>query len=186
MFDRKEFKRLVEKELKTDFFTPGHINRCFENLEKIKDSFFDEELVFAGIFLHSAGFPMSLKFNQDLVSTSMNLAKKILNESNFPKEKTEAVFHCIQEAGLKGQPKTIEAILVRDVNLLDEISAVGLIKEISVFSSRKISLRKFLEEQKSNSFLLKEAFLTDKAKTLSEEKISLFNSFIESLEKDLK
>ncbi len=186
MFNRKEFKRLVEKELKTDFFTPGHINRCFENLEEIKKSFFDEEIVFAGLFLHSAGFPMSLKFNQDLVSTSMNLAKKILNEAGFPAEKREKVFHCIQEAGIKGQPKTIEAILVHDANLLDEISAVGLIKEVSLFNSRKILLRKFLEEQKAKSFLLKEAFFSEKAKILAEEKISLFNSFVKSLEKDLK
>lgn len=186
MFDRNEFKRLVENEIKNDFFVSGHINRCFNNLDLIKEMDFDEEIVYAGILLHSIGFPMSLKFNQDLIQTSLNLAKKFLSRTNFPKEKIDSVFHCIQESHLKGDPKTTEAILVHDLNLLDEISSIGILKDSVLFNLRKISLQKFLEEQKTKSILLKQAFFSDKAKNLAEQKLLLFNSFVLNLEKELK
>lgn len=185
MFNRNELKRLVEKEAK-DFYTLGHINRCFKNLESIKENSFDEETVFASILLHSIGFTQTLKFNQDLTETSKNLGKKFLIASHFPKEKVDSVFYCIQESGIKGKPKTIEAILVHDSNLLDEISSIGLIKESILFYQKKIPLKQFLEEQKTKSFLLKEAFFSEKAKEIAEQKISFFNSFVHSLESELK
>ena len=186
MFNRIELKRLVEKEIKGNFFVSKHINNCFTNLDLISENSFDEEIVFAGILLHAVGFPSTLKFNQDLILTSLNLAKNFLKQSFFPENKIDAVLHCIQESSLKGKPKTIEAILVHDLNLLDEISSIGLMKEVVLFNSRKILLKKFLEEQKTKSFLLNEAFFSDKAKTLAKPKISFFSSFVENLEKELK
>ncbi len=185
MFSQSELKRLVEKEAR-DFFTLNHINRCFKNLELIKEKEFDEEIVSAGILLHCSGFYQSLKFNQNLIQTSLNLAKKFLTASNFPKEKTDAVLYCVSESGLKGKPKTIEAVLVHDTNLLDELTPAGLIKNSVLFYVNKISLNKFLEQQKTKSFLLKEAFFSFKAKKLAEQKIVFFDSFVEELEKQLK
>jgi len=185
MFGRNELKRLVEKEAK-DFFTLNHINRCFSYLELIKEKEFDEEIVFAGILLHSAGFSQALKFNQDLILTSLNLAKKFLLASGFPKEKTDSVFYCIKESGLKGKPGTAEAILVHDVNLLDEISSAGLIRESVLFYQKKISLNAFFGELKTRSVLLDEAFFSRRAKQLAEPKIVFFRSFIRSFESELK
>ena len=129
---------------------------------------------------------MSVKFNQDLISTSLNLGKKILVKSHFPMEKTEQVFYCIKESHLKGNPKTTESILVHDLNLLDEIGSIGIIKDIILFNSRKILFQKFLEEEKTKSFLLKKAFFSEKAKLLAGEKLILFDSFVSALEKELK
>ena len=185
MFNKSELKRLVEKEAK-DFYTLNHINRCFNNLELIKETKFDEEIVNAGILLHSIGFTQATKFNQDLVHTSLNLAKKFLSQTGFPAEKKDLVLYCIQESGLKGKPKTIESILVHDSNLLDEISSVGLIKESILFYQKKISLKQFLNELKTKSVLFNEAFFSVKAKQLAEPKIVFFNSFIQSLESELK
>ncbi len=185
MFNKTELKRLIEKESK-NFFVPGHINRCFDLLEEIKETSFDEEIVFAGILLHLSGFSMHLKFNQDLTKTSLNFAKKFLVSSLFPKEKIDAVLHCIEESDIKGKPKTTEAVLVHDLNMLDEVSSVGIIKDSVLFNLRKIPLNKFLEEQKTKSFLLKEAFFSDKAKNLAKEKTILFDSFVKSLENELK
>ena len=185
MFNRNELKRLVEKEAK-EFYTLGHINRCFNNLELIKEQAFDEDIVNAGILLHLAGFTQATKFNQDLIHTSLNLAKKFLSASHFPKQKIDSVLYCIEESGVKGKPKTFEAILVHDSNLLDEISSVGLIKESILFHQRKIPLKQFLNELKTKSVLLNEAFFSEKAKQLAEPKILFFNSFIQSLESELK
>lgn len=185
MFNKTELKRLTEKESK-NFFVPGHINRCFDLLDEIKENSFDEEIVSAGILLHLSGFSMHLKFNQDLIKTSVNLAKKFLISSNFPEEKTDAVIHCIEESGIKGKPKSTEAVLVHDLNMLDEVSSVGIIKDSVLFNLRKIPLRKFLEEQKTKSFLLNEAFFSVKAKNLAEPRTLLFDSFVKSLEKELK
>lgn len=185
MFNKNELKRLVEKEAK-DFFTLNHINRCFDYLDLIKEKEFDEETVHAGILLHLVGFTQSAKFNQDLIQTSLNLAKKFLIQSGFPAEKQDSVFYCIKESGLKGKPKTIESILVHDANLLDEISAVGLIKESILFHQKKISLKQFLNELKTKSILFNQAFFSAKAKQLAEPKILFFNSFVYSLESELK
>ena len=185
MFDRNELKRLVEREAK-DFYTLSHVNRCFLNLELIKENSFDEEIVFAGILLHAVGFSQAIKFNQDLIQTSLNSAKKFLIKANFPKEKTDSVFYCIRESHFRGKPKTIEAVLVHDANLLDEVSAVGIIKESVLFHQKKISLKKFLEEQKTKSFLLNEVFFSGKAKKLAEPRIAFFNFFVEGLEFQLK
>jgi len=186
MFNRNELKRLVEIEAEKDFFTAGNINRCFRNLDLIKENSFDEEIVFAGMLLHSIGFSQHLKFNQDLIKTSENLSKKFLIKSLFPKQKTDAVIYCIQESGLNGKPKTPEAVLVHDSNLLDEASVIGFIKDSVLFNLRKIPLTKFLEEQKTKSFLLKESFFSEKAKSLSEKKISLLDYLIEDLKNEIR
>ncbi|PJA21145.1 MAG: hypothetical protein COX63_00380 [Candidatus Diapherotrites archaeon CG_4_10_14_0_2_um_filter_31_5] len=185
MFNKNELKRLVEKESK-DFYTLNHINRCFNYLELIKEKEFDEEIVDAGILLHFIGFSQSTKFNQDLIQTSLNLAKKFLSQAGFPAEKQGSVLYCIEESGLKGKPKSIESILVHDVNLLDEISSIGLVKESVLFNQKKISLKQFLGELKTKSILFNQAFFSVKAKKEAEKGISLFVSFVESLENNLK
>jgi hypothetical protein len=186
MFNRNELRTLVENEIKGDFFVSGHLKRCFNKIHLIKETEFDEEIVFAGIMLHAIGFPQHLKFNQDLISTSLNLAKRFLQKSSFPKEKIDSVLHCIEESHLKGKPKTPEAILVHDLNLLDEIGALGILKDSLLFKLKKISLQEFLEKQKTKSFLLNEAFIGEKAKKEAEKGISLFNSFVKALEEELK
>ncbi len=75
---------------------------------------------------------------------------------------------------------------MHDVNLLDEISAAGIIKDSVLFGLRKITLKNFLEQQKTKLFLSKKAFFSDKAKKMSEQKLVLLESFVDSLEEELK
>lgn len=181
----QEIESFALKKLKVlPMFGLEHLKKVRENAGLISaGTEFDSEVLEASILLHDLGVQDWMRFRQDHVQTSIALAKKFLGSIDFPKPKTEAVLHCIQEHSFDGKPRTIEAKILHDADLLDNIGAIGILHECYALGLEKTHFREALSYLKKISLTLPSAFFTEKGKTLSREKLSFFQDFVEQLEK---
>lgn len=187
MFDKLMLEKLVEKELEgLQFLGLAQIRRVRKNSEEIKKGLhFNEEILELSVMLHNIGAKQWLQFNQDLAQTSLAMAKIFLRKINFSLKEIPLIEHCIQEIGLNGKPKTTEARILHDSVMLDEIGAIGVLKDSFVFSRQKKSVDEIKQFLRAKSFHLKNAFFTEKGEELSREGIEFYVSFVELLEKEL-
>lgn len=187
MLDKLMLEKLIEKELKgLPVFGLSQVERVKKNSVKIKEGLkHEKEVLELSVMLHNAGAKQCLQFTQDFIQYSVALAKKFLSRANYPSKKMDSIIHCIQEAHLNGQPKTIEAKILHDAVLLDEISAIGILKDSISFYSQKKSLQNFRESLRAKSYHLKNAFYTEKGKESAREGIAFYNAFVERLEREL-
>ena len=177
----------MEKELKgISLVGLSQINRVQKNIEKIsKKKECDEMVLNAALMLHNVGVKRHLEFHQNLMHSNLNLSKSFLKNNFFPMEKIDLVLHCIQEAHLRGKPKSIEAKLLHDAVLLDEIGTIGIVKDSFVLLKQKNSAKQLLEFLNAKNVLLKETFFTVKGKSLARERIAEFEKNVKGLEKEL-
>jgi len=187
MFDTKTLEHLVNAELReAALFGLSHIERAKKNFDSIKEELkFDEEVASLSLMLHCVGARQWIQFNQDLTATSVNLTKRFLTQANYPSKNFDQIIHCVQESGLSGKPKTIEAMLVHDANMLDEIGAIGILKDSVLFVKQRKTQEQFLDCLRAKSFHLNETFFTEKGRELSEEGIEYYVSFVKILQKEL-
>jgi uncharacterized protein len=96
---------------------------------------YDDDVVFAAAWLHDLGVfsghrpedPEELAA-WDNVPYAMDLASSLLGEFGFPAEKVSAVVEAIRTHQPAGQATTIEAIILRDADILEQLGAVGILR----------------------------------------------------------
>lgn len=187
-------RQLVEKELKgINFFGLEHVERVkfystkvIELLNETERKEIDSEVFEAALLLHDTGIPFWFLYKKPHVDFSMAKAKTFLERADFPLALRDKVLHCVQEHSWNGKPKTIEAMLLHDANLLDNIGALGALKD-----SIRCQLNCFNAFQSMNYFSVKashldEAFSLEQAKKIALDDIKFYKAFSENLEKSFK
>lgn len=99
---------------------------------------YDRDVVRAAVWLHDLGVfighrpeePAALS-TWDHVAYVCGKASVILCHIGFPQEKIPAVLDAIRQHQPKDQPATIEATILRDADILEQLGAVGILRVIS-------------------------------------------------------
>ncbi len=123
------------KDRSTEFFRHSHhdwahIERVYNLSMRIaKDEKADLDVVMAAALLHDVARAMEDEGKiEDHAIESAKIAETILEEVNFPKEKTVKVIQCIKthrfRSGLK--PESLEAKVLQDADRLDMLGAIGI------------------------------------------------------------
>lgn len=146
---------------------------------------FDEKVLHAAVYLHNIGREQALKYNQDLIATSIALAKKFMLNNNFTQQEIDKILHCISEAHLNGKPKTAEAKILHDAKMLDEIGAAGILNDCYALAQHKKPSPQIVSHFASKASLLRNAFFTQAGKGLSAERIGLYEEFAKAAENEL-
>lgn len=60
--------------------------------------------------------------------SAQRITEKFLKEINFPVEKIEAIKEALREHLTSGKPKSVEAILLHDADLIDFLGATGIVR----------------------------------------------------------
>ena len=112
-------------------------------LEALTDSIgagldYDRDVVCAALWLHDLGVfighrpeePAALS-TWDHVAYACGKASAILRQAGFAQEKVPAVLDVIRQHQPKDEPATIEATILRDADILEQLGAVGILRTVS-------------------------------------------------------
>lgn len=129
-----------------------------------------------------------------------DLAMRILEKTDFPKDKIQDVCHAIyvHRKSKKLKPLTKEAEIIQDADRLDAIGILAiirmfefpLVKKTPVFerefpsNNKNISILKYINEKMLK--LNPESFNTNRGKSLAREKYDFVKLFVERLKKEMK
>ena len=151
---------------------------------------YDDDVVFAAAWLHDTGVftghrpedPEELA-RWDNVAYAVELAPSLLNDMGFPPEKVSAVVEAIRTHQPAAHPVTIEGIILRDADILEQLGAIGILRTVAkigrdtrfpTFSPAAESLRKALA-------MLPSQIRLDTTRALAESKIRLMRDFLDGL-----
>ena len=113
----------------------NHCQRVFHMVPEIAGTHvFDEELVFIAAMLHDLGsYPGYALGNMDHALRSKGLASSYLTELKYPRQKIPFILEAIESHMFYCEPgRSIEAILLRDADILDLLGNIGLMRLFSL------------------------------------------------------
>jgi uncharacterized protein len=190
---RAPIARILEVEARpVDKF--GHQPRLYALTRQIgEDLAYDDDIVYAAAWLHDIGVfvgnrpedPQALQ-NWDHVGYACMRVPEILRESGFPPEKIPAVLDAIRAHQPHGDPQTIEATILRDADILEQLGAIGILRNVSKvgrdtryarFSEILPVLRKALSD-------LPPRLRTARARDLAQPRIELLAAFLKAVDSE--
>ena len=95
------------------------------------------------------------------------------------------MLHSIEQCQVKGIPMSLEAKILHDSFLLDEIGAIGVLKDCFVFVKEKKPFNQWISSAKSNLSIIRNSFVLDSAKELSIPRIDFYEKYYAVLEKEM-
>lgn len=98
---------------------------------------YDDDVVFAAVWLHDLGVfvghrpenPAALAA-WDCVAYAMQMTPGVLGKLGFPARKIPAVVEAIRTHQPQEKPTTIEGVIVRDADILEQFGATGILRTV--------------------------------------------------------
>jgi uncharacterized protein len=177
---------ILEQALPVDKF--GHQPRLSALTFAIgADLDYDRDIVEAAAWLHDLGVFVGNRPEElnalvawDHVAFACSEAPAILRQAGFPEEKIPAVLDAIRQHQPKDDPATLEAVILRDADILEQLGAIGILRTVSKvgrdsrfprFTDAVAALRRNLDELPSKIRL-------DSTRRLAEPRIHILESFL--------
>jgi uncharacterized protein len=98
---------------------------------------YDDDVVFAAAWLHDLGVfvghrpeDLAALIKWDHVAYATGQAPSLLQHFGFPEEKIPAVLEAIRGHMPSDQPKTMEGIIVRDADILEQLGATAILRNV--------------------------------------------------------
>lgn len=168
----------------------GHQPRLYALTREVGQGFqYDDDVVYAAAWLHDLGVftghrPEDLEQLKKWDNTryAMEQAPALLARFGFPSEKIPAVVEAIRTHQPAFTPQTIEAKILRDADILEQLGAIGILRTVCKvgrdtrfedFTSAVRSLEKALAELPSK-------LLLEPGKRLAQPRIHLLRYFLEN------
>ena len=99
---------------------------------------FDDDVLYAAAWLHDTGVfvghrPVDLVqlAAWDNVAYALRVIPELLERFAFPKEKIAPVLEAIRTHQPSGDPASLEAVLLRDADILEQLGATGVVRMLS-------------------------------------------------------
>ena len=116
----------------------GHQPRLYALTRQIGHALaYDDDIVFAAAFMHDLGvFTGHRPEDPELLARWDNTAyaiaqtPPILNRIGFPSEKIEQVLACIATHQPSFAPETLEATILRDADILEQLGAIAILRTV--------------------------------------------------------
>lgn len=206
MLDETFFEKIKEKSegfFRHSHHSKSHVERVYNLALRIAgEEKADLDVVKAAVLLHdiARAFEDEGKIEDHTVEGA-RMARKILKEVNFPKEKINNTIHCIEVHRFKKNMKTesLEAKILQDADRLDIIGAIGIARVFArggwsnmPIYDPTITPKKRYDGKSTTSvnhiyekiLKVKDTFSTDTAKKMAEERHEFVEQFLERLLKE--
>jgi uncharacterized protein len=201
----EEMKSRSEEFFKLSHHGKSHVERVYNLAVRIaEEENADLDVVKAAAMLHDIARAMEDQGKiEDHATEGAKMARKVLEEVNFPKEKIDKVVHCIEAHRFKKgmEAESLEAKILQDADRLDVIGAVGLARvftrggwgNMPIYDPSTPPKEKY--DGKSLSSVnhiyekilkVKDTINTNTAKEIAEERHKFVEQFLERLLKEWK
>jgi len=123
-------RRKSEEFLRYSHHSMAHVERVYNLAVRMgveEDA--DLDVIKAAAFLHDIARALEDEGkNDDHAAEGAKMARSILEEVDFPRQKVDEVIHCIKAHRFRGnsEAKSLEAKILRDADRLDIMGAIGL------------------------------------------------------------
>ena len=135
---RQKIEEYIAKEaLPVDKY--GHQPRLYALTRQVGEGLdYDDDVVHAAVWLHDLGVfyghrPSELAALEkwDSVRYAMDRAPALLSEFGFPSSKIAAVVEAIRTHQPSGTPLTVEGLILRDADILEQLGAIAVLRTVS-------------------------------------------------------
>ncbi len=117
----------------------GHQPRLYALTRVVGEgSHYDDDIVFAAAYLHDLGVFIGHRPEEheelsrwDHVRYAVENSPGILREAGFPEGKIEAVLRVIETHQPRDTPGSIEAAVLRDADILEQLGAIGVLRAVA-------------------------------------------------------
>src|SRR5277367_6047245 len=172
----------------------GHQPRLYALTRQIAwDLNYDDDVVFAAAWLHDLGVfvghrpedPAEL-VKWDHVCYACERAPQILKDAGFPAEKVPAVLAAIREHQPQDNPTSIEATILRDADILEQLGAIGAMRTVAKVGrdTRYATFTDAVKTLRKNQETLPGKIHLENAKHLAEPRIATLRDFLNAIESE--
>ena len=172
----------------------GHQPRLYALASQLGQGLlYDDDILFAAAWMHDLGVflghrpqdPEELK-RWNHVPYTMARTQELLGQWGFPAEKLAYVAEAIRTHQPMDEPVLLEAVLLRDADILEQLGGVGILRAVAkigrdtryeIFSQVTPVLEKALRE-------LPGKLHTERAKALAAPRIDTLSAFLTSLKQE--
>jgi uncharacterized protein len=172
----------------------GHQPRLYALTQLVgKGITYDDEIVFAAAWLHDLGVfighrpenPAALAV-WDNVRYAMEKSPAVLDQCGFPATKVADVVEVIRTHQPHQKPSTIEGVILRDADILEQLGAIGILRGVAKVGrdTRYPSFTEALAPLRKALATLPAAIALDTTKKLAEAKIGLLREFIAGVDQE--
>lgn len=152
---------------------------------------YDDDVVFAAVWLHDLGVfvghrpeePEALA-NWDFLGYVMKQTPGILTRLGFPAEKIPAVVEAIRTHQPKDIPTSIEGIILRDADILEQLGAVTVLRTVCKIGrdTRFQTFPDALRVLRKNAATLPDLLKLPTSRQLAAPRVELLKAFIQAAE----
>lgn len=116
----------------------GHQPRLYAVAKKIGEGMqYDDDVLFAAAWMHDLGVFLGHRPQDpgqlscwDHVPYTIRRSRELLSVWGFPPDKLDGVAEAIRHHQAKDEPTTMEGILLRDADIIEQLGAVGLFRAV--------------------------------------------------------
>ena len=154
---------------------------------------YDDDVVFAAVWMHDLGVfighrpenPAALA-RWDCVSYAMERTPAILKQLGYPAEKIPAVVEVIRTHQPSAQPATIEGMIVRDADILEQLGATGILRTVCKIGrdTRFQTFPEVLQVLRKNAEMLPGQLKLPRARELAEPRLQALRTFLAAAENE--
>ena len=117
----------------------GHQPRLYALTRLVGEGFgYDDDIVFAAAYLHDLGVFIGHRPEEPELLSHWNHVRyaventpDILRGVDFPEEKIDPVLRAIETHQPQDAPATIEAVILRDADILEQLGGIGILRAVA-------------------------------------------------------
>lgn len=172
----------------------GHQPRLYQlALQVGAGSAFDDDVVFAAAWMHDLGVFIGHRPEElpalaswDMIAYALKTVPGLLEKFGFPVEKIPLVMEVIRTHQPACTPVSLEATILRDADILEQLGAVGILRTVCKVGrdTRFKVFRDALKVLQRNADELPGKLRLENARRLAEPRIKVLRDFIAAAENE--